>query len=139
MAVLVASILTIVAAVPALIEFLAHSSLEVAFVYGVRTTPFIDPFVYTAVDFALLYGCLVAGFGVIKRKKWAWFLAIGLNIAILAIHVVANFAVAQDDAGQRIIFDSYYATSRIVTLIIGSLALVFLFTKNVRSFVAYKA
>jgi hypothetical protein len=105
----------------------------------VRTTPFIDTFIYTAIDFALLYGCLVAGFGVIKRKKWAWFLAIGLNIAILAIHGVASFAIRQDNAGQNIIFDSYYATSRLVTLIIGSMALIFLLSKNVRSFVACKA
>ena len=126
-AVLTLSILTLAAPIPAILEYFAPDRLEVAFVYPSPDRPVLAVETFLALLTIFVAGKLVAflfalmaGVGMLKNKRWSWFMAIVLHILIAFIFILAIALLAP-----------YTSNSRIATLIISLASLYLLSRKDV--------
>jgi len=126
------SILTFAAVVPPFAEQFKRDPLEIAFVYPPR--PIIDVFSYLLIDIPLFLVSIIAGIGLIKRQRWAWFVAIGLYSLVFSIHLAACITLGRDSAGTGFMgsFDGTYG--RYASIAISLIAFYLLSRNDVRTY-----
>jgi hypothetical protein len=115
----IVSILTFVAVLPSLVEQVSSMfTSEVAFTYDYRMIDFLSRLGYNTV---LLLAGLIVGSALLNRQKWAWFVNIGLQPAIIFVQLASGLYLAANETGSYVGFDS--SVGRYLSIIISGTVL----------------
>ena len=77
---------------------------------------------------------IISGIGLVKRQRWAWFVALGLYVAVLSVHLVASISVGYDTTGQIVASRFGGSYGLYASLMISLVALYLLSRKDVRTY-----
>lgn len=133
--VVILAVLTFISVIPPIAEQWAERfihPLEVAFVYGTAPHPVIVDFLTFLIDITLLSVCMISGIGLVKRQRWAWFVALGLYVAVFSVHLVASIWVGYDQMGQIVSSRFVGSYGLYASMVISLAALCLLLKKDVR-------
>lgn len=75
----------------------------------------------------------MAGIGLIRRQYWAWFLAIGSLIVVIAVHTAASIAIGPDSDGTGFIGSFEVSYGRYSAILISLVSFYLLSRKDVRT------
>jgi hypothetical protein len=94
---------------PFLYEQFVRDPLEVAFVYPHPDRSSLDAasrltlvMSVTFIEIVSFVICIIAGIGILKKERWAWFVALGLHLMSATVHVIASSLLPPYASGARL-------------------------------------